>query len=264
MVTEGSMHVVAINRWKEVSPELIQALAAVLGITAFEARPRMIGTGPAVVASFADKEMALALAKKLDQIGFATLIVDAVAIRARAGQFVVRRFQCNKWSLLVEASSGQQEEIPYEEIDLFLPGTSIVGTSETRTVTERTFSIGKTLLSGGIPMTSKVEHQEDITAEERGKVLYLYSGKRPTIVFSQNGMTYDGFGAAMKLSRELNFAHLINELRRLCPGAGYDDRLLNRAGQARLLGPTLPPETNLDLAAEILARSHRHGETEAT
>ncbi len=253
------MHVVAISSWKEETAGLVQALASALGITAFEARPRMIGNGPAVVASFADAEMALALAKKLNQIGFATLVVDALTIRSKTGQFIARRFQFNKWSLLIETSAGQQEEIPYEEIELFLTGTSIAGTSETKTVTERKFSIGKTLLSGGIPMASKVEHQEETTTEERGKVLYLYAGQRPPVVFSQNGMSYEGFGAEMKLSRELNFTHLTSELRRLCPGVRYDDRLLNRAGQARLLGPTLNPETNLDLAAEILARSLRSG-----
>jgi hypothetical protein len=50
---------------------------------------------------------------------------------------------------------------------------------------------------------------------------------------------------------------LISELRRLSPRASYDDRLLKRVGLARLLGPALDPETNLDLAAEILARSLR-------
>src|SRR6266702_7132049 len=151
------MHVVAISNWKEETAGLVQALASALGITAFEARPRMIGNGPAVVASFANAEMALALTKKLNQIGFATLVVDALAVRSKAGHFIVRRFQFNKWSMLIETSGGQQEEIPYEAIDLLLPGISILGTSETKTVTGRKFSLGKTLLSGGIPMTSKVE-----------------------------------------------------------------------------------------------------------
>jgi hypothetical protein len=256
------MHVVAISTWKEETPELVQALARVLGITAFEARPRLMGSGPAVVASFADAEMALALAKELNQIGFTTLTVDSVEVRSNTGHFIVRRFKFNKWSLLVETSGGQQAEFPYENIDLLLPGISITGTSETKAVIERKFSLSKTLLTGGIPMTSKVEHQEEVTTEERGKVLYLYAGRRSPIVFSQNGMNFDGFGTTMKLSRELNFAHLTSELRGLCPGAVYDDRLLNRIGQARLLGPTLIPETNLDLAAEILALSLRHGKTE--
>jgi hypothetical protein len=219
----------------------------------------MTGGGPAVVASFADPQLALTLAEKLNQSGIATLVVDATAVRGRSSHFIVRRFELNEWSMRIETSDGQQAEIPYAEIGLLLPATSIVGISETKTVIERKLSIGKTILSGGIPMTRKLEQQEEVTTEERKKVLYLYAGKRTPVFFSQNGMTYDGLGAAMKLSRELNFTHLISELRRFCPGADYDDRLLNRVGQVRLLGPSLNPETYLDLAAEILARTLRRG-----
>jgi len=96
-----------------------------------------------------------------------------------------------------------------------------------------------------------------VTTEKRENILYLYAGERSPVVFSQSGMSYEGFGAAMKLTRELNFTFLKSELRRLSPTAGFDDRLLNRLGQVRLLGPTLNPETNLDLAFEILARNLR-------
>jgi hypothetical protein len=251
------MHVVAICNWKKESDELAQALAGALGITVYEARQRVFGNGPAVVATFADGQPALTLAGKLNQNGIATLILDAAAVRSSAGYFVVRRFEFKQWSMSIESSGGQRTEIPYEEIDLLLPCTSIASISEQKTVTERKLDIGKTILSGGIPMITKVERQEAVTSEERTKVLYLYAGKRLPVIFSQIGMTFDGLGEAMKLSRELNFAHLTNELRRLCPGAVHDDRLVSRMGQVRLLGPGLNPETNLNLAVEVLALSLR-------
>jgi hypothetical protein len=247
------MHVVAICNWKEESAELVQTLAGALGITVYEARPRMFGNGPAVVASFADPQPALELAGKLKQSGFATLIFDAAAVRSSAGYFIVRRFEFKKGSISIESSDGQQTETPYDEVDLLLPCTSIVGVSEQKTVTERKLSIGKTILYGGLPMTKKVERQEAVTSEERTKVLYLYAGKRSPVIFSQIGMTFDGLGNAMKLSRELNFTHLISELQRLCTGAVYDDLLLSHMGQIRLLGPGLNSETNLNLAVEVLA-----------
>ena len=253
------MHVVVIHGWQKETAELVQALAAALGITVFEARQRLIGGGPSVVASFADQHLAQALAAKLNQAGIATLVVDATAVRSGAGHFVVRRFELGERSLRIEAVDGQSAEIPYGEIDLLLPGTRIAGQTESKTVTERKFDLGRTILSGGIPVTTKVARQEEVTAEERTKFLYLYAGNHPQVIFSQSGMTYEGFGAAMKMSQELNFAYLISELRRLSPGAVYDDRLLNRVGQVRLLGPAQNPETNLDLAAEILARSLRRG-----
>jgi len=251
------MHVVAIYHWKEESDELVQVLAGALGVTAYEARPRLFGNGPAVVASFADPQRAADLVRKLNQRGFATLLLDATAVRSSSGHFVVRRFEFKKWSIHIESSDGQRSEILYDDVDLLLPCTNIVGISETKTVTERKLSIGKTILSGGLPMTSKVERQEEAASEVRARSLHLYAGKRPSAIFSQNGMTFDGLGAAMKLSRELNFTHLTCELRRLCPGAVYDDRLLNQAGQARLLGPGLSTETNLNLAVEILAMGLR-------
>jgi hypothetical protein len=251
------MHVVVIHGWKEETTELVQALSSVLGITVFEARQRMSGGGPAVVASFADPQHALALSEELNQNGIGTMVVDATEVLNEANHFICRRFELSESLLRIETGDRQRTEISYSEIDLLLPAMSIVAYSEKKTVTERKISVGKTILSGGIPMSKKVKHEQVVTTEERTKVLYLYAGNRLPIVFSQDGMTYDGLGAAMKLSRELNFTYLVSELRRLSPGAVYDDRLVKRVGQVRLLGPALNPETNLDLAAEILARSLR-------
>jgi hypothetical protein len=249
------MHVVVIHG--EETAELAQALSAVLGITVFEARQRLIGGGPAVAASFADPRQAQALAAKLVQGGFATLVVDAAPTRSGTGHFVVRRFELGERSLRIESVDGQSAEIAYGEIDLLLSGTRIAGQTESITVTERKFSLGRTVLSGGLPLTKKVSRQEEVSTEERTKFLFLYADNRPQVVLRQSGMTYDGFGAAMKMSRELNFAFLTSELRRLTPEAVYDDRLLNRVWQVRLLGPAQNFENNLDLAAEILSRSLR-------
>jgi hypothetical protein len=251
------MHVIAIDGWKEESNELVQAVADALGIMPYEARQRMVGGGPAVVASFADLQQALALERKLTQRGIVTMVVDAMGVRGKGGHSDVRRFVLGGWSLQIETSDGQGTEILYEDIEIILPCTSIIERSETKTVTERKISIGKTLLSGGIPMMKKVERKEEVKTEEREKVLFLYAGNRPPVVFRQNAMAYDGLGTAMKMSREMNFTYLMSELRRLASGAVYDERLLNRAGQVRLLGPALNPESFLYLAVEILSRSRR-------
>ena len=251
------MHIVVIHGWRKETEEMVQALAGALGLTAYEARQRLIGGEPAVVASFADPNKAGALAENLNNCGLPALVMDVTELRSGTGKFFVRRFEFSERSLSVESLEGQSAVIPCREIDLLLPGLSIARQSEMVKVSERKLSLGKTLLSGGIPMTKKVERQEEVETEEREKVIYLYAGNRPQIVFRQNVMTYEGFGAAMKMSRELNFAYLTGELRRLSPGAAYNDRLLSRGVPARLLGPIQQMERSLDLAAEILARSLR-------
>ncbi|MBN2029957.1 hypothetical protein JW824_06890 [bacterium] len=249
------MHVVVLYGWKEETPEFIQAISKALGLTAYEIRQRLISGSPTVVASFADPQQAVVFAEKLNQNRIATLIVDATEVRNRAGYFIVRHFEFKELSLRIEAVDGRRAEIPYREIDVLLPGTNIVKYSETKTVTERKFSLGKTLLAGGIPMSKKVERQKDVAGQKYKKVLYLYTPRRQQpVVFSQESVTFEGLGSAMKISGEMNFLYMINELHRLSPGAAYDNRLLQRIGQVRLLGPTLNPEIHFDLAMEILAQ----------
>jgi len=248
------MFVVAIYGWREETPEMVQALAGALGITVFEARQRMIGGGPSVIVSFADQEQAREVAEKVGRVGIKALIVDATAVRLQRCYFIVRRFKFEDHALKIEDHNGQQETHPYAEMELILTGISVVGFSETKTIVEKKFSMGKTLLAGGIPMTKKVERQEEVFSEESDQILYLYAHDRPAAVFSLNGMNYDGFGTEMKLSRKLNFSHLISQLHLHAPGAAFDDRLLNRNGQVRLLGSAQGMEASLDLAAEILAQ----------
>ena len=248
------MYVVTIHRWQEATAERAQALAAVLQVAVFDARQRLVGNGPAVVATFAEPDPAQRLVAKLQESGFRGFVVDASAVRADSSFCIVHRFQLAEANLHFEAVNGRKGRIAFSEVDLLLPATRITGHAESRTVTERKFSVGKTLMAGGLPMTSKVQRQEVVSGEERERVLYLCAGTRPWPVFPQGSMVYDGLGAQMKPSREMNFNELAAELRRRCPPGAYDDRLLNRPGQARLLGPLLRPESNLDLALEILAR----------
>lgn len=248
------MFIVAIYSWREETAEMAQALAGALGIMAFEARQRLIGGGPAVVASFAEQQQARELADKINRIGIKTLIVDAAPVRLRDCFVSVHRFEFAERGLQIETGSGQQEIRPYAEMELLLTGTSVVGYSETKTVVEKKFSLGKTLLSGGIPMTKKVERQEEVSSEGSEQLLYLYGHDRPAAFFSLNSLNYDGFGKEMKLSRTLNFAQLISQLRLHATGAVFDDRLLSRISQTRLLGSVQGRAASLDLAAEILAR----------
>ncbi len=248
------MYVVVIHSWRELTMELAQALAAALEATVFDAQQRLIGNGPTVVACFAEPQPAQKLLIKLQQAGFEGFVVDFGETLSRSEFFVVRRFELEEKAFRIKDADGNKAEIAYSGIDLLLPATRIAGHTETHTVTNRKFSMGKTLLAGGVPMTRKVKHQEVVSIEERERVLYLCSRNRPRVICTQSGMVYDGFGAEMQPSQEMNFNFLVAELRRRCPIAVYDDRLIKRAGQAKLLGPTLNPDTNLGLAVEILAR----------
>ena len=111
------MFVVAIYGWREETPEMVQALAGALGIIAFEARQRMIGGGPSVVASFADQQQAREVAEKVGRVGIKALIVDATAARLQRCFFIVRRFKFEDHALKIEDHNGQQESVTSGETE---------------------------------------------------------------------------------------------------------------------------------------------------
>ncbi len=252
------MHLVVVHGWQKEEAVVAKIIADTLGTVVYEARQKISGGGPAVLTSFADPHQAEVLAARLSRDGVPALVIDTVAVRNRKPPLHVRRFVLGAQALQLELFGGDTCDIAYGKIDLLLVAICSAGQSQTTdTETKRKFSLGKTLLAGGIPMTRKVKSATVITVEERDETLLLYTQERVTVIFDRAAMNYDGLGDAMQFTRDLNFTHLKNELRRLAPQASYDDRLLKRAALVRLLGPALNPETDHDLAFEILARSLR-------
>ena len=252
------MHIVAVHGWQKDEAVVAKTIADKLGTVVFDARQKISGGGPAVLASFADHRQAETLAANLSQDGVPALVIDTAVVRARVPAFHVRRFELGPQTLRLESFDSETSAIDYPAIDLLLVATCSSGQTQTvDTVTERKFSLGKTLLAGGVPMTKEVKREKTVNIEARDETLWLYAHERALVIFDRSAINYSGLGEAMQLTRDLNFAHLKNELRRLSPQAVYDDRLLRRAALIRLLGPALSPETDLDLAFEILARSLR-------
>ncbi len=257
MRTESKVHIVAVYGWQKEEDLVAKIIADQLGTVVFEARQKISGGGPAVLANFADPLLAETCASNLSQNGVPALVIDSAAVRSSNQALFVRRFVLGR-SLQVESFDGEVSDIDYSTIGLLLVATCSSGQVQTTdTVTERKFSLGKTLLAGGVPMTKKVKRETSMNIEERDETLWLYGHGRATLIFNRSALNYNGLGEEMQFTRDLNFTHLKNELRRLAPHAVYDNRLLKRAALVRLLGPALSPETDLDLAFEILARSLR-------
>ena len=233
-------------------------VAKKLGTMAFEAHQKLAGGSPVVIATFADQDHARALVDSLTQEDLPAFLIDTEEVRKNQSACYVHRFVLGEEALKVKSRDGTSCEIGYGTIDLLLVAICKAGEIQTTgTETSRKFSLGKTLLAGGLPMKKQVKTEKTVTVEERDEVLWLYTHDRALFIFDRPVMNYAGLGEAMQLTRDLNFAHLKNELKRLTPGARFDDRLLKRAAMIRLLGPALNPEVDHDLAFEILSRSLR-------
>jgi len=250
------MHIVALHNLPQNKEALAKALAAAMGATVYEAlsRLRSPGKGPFVVGVFAATGPAEELVKKLTAGGFEAALLKEDEIETEAVGFVVRKFRLSGDALIVESRNEESLAIDYSSIELILRGTSIAQSTTTQTVKEKKFDPGMALLTSGLKMTKTTEKTIESTVQTREGFFYLYAGDQKTLIFREGGLSYDSLGTALQPTRQANFSYIIEELRRRSPEAIYDDRLLNRAGQVQLLGPSLSPEKHMNIATSLLAK----------
>lgn len=254
------MRVLAIYNLRGNEALLARQLAAVLGKTVYEAssRVRAPGGGPSVVAAFADPRAADAADETLRARGFDTLMLDEPDFEAEERRFVVRGFELGPDGMRLESRRGRLEA-PYAGIDLMVRGVQIVRRPPANVPQRaaRKFSLARTVITGGILMTKPAPPRWQPGSEDREGFLHLYGRGLPPLVWRAGELLYQSLGGTMQPSREGNFARVVDELRRRCTHAAYDERLASRAGQAQLLGSSLSPEEHLDVAISVLAGALR-------
>lgn len=252
------MHSVAVYQLQGTSEQMAQDLAAALGTTTYEARLRVIipGGGPVVVANFATSEQARDCVVRLHAAGFVSLVVDSEQLETDPTRLLVRQLQFTSDSLQVTTRDDQRLSLPYPEVKLLLRGAGIVSSVQVETSTQKKFALGRAVVSGGLVMRKTVKTVSSTINQDRHPFCHIYTPDRQALVLRQAELDYSGLGADRQLSQEANFSWICAELRRRSPSAAWDDRLQTRPGMAQLLGPTLNPECNLDLAITLIFRSY--------
>jgi hypothetical protein len=198
------------------------------------------------------------LAAQLSLKGIPSLTIDTALLPQIRPLYPVTRFVLGESTLQVEGAGEKPLEIEFAKFELLILATCRSDQLQTtKTATKRKFSMGKTLLAGGIPMTKKVKQTMISATEDHDKTLWLYSNHREIPCFNCNKLNYSGLGSARQLTRELNFKSLQQELLRLASHADCDERLLNRATQIKILGQSLNPDIYLNLAFEVLYQTHK-------
>jgi hypothetical protein len=234
-------------------------LAEILGMSLYDARLRLRAAdgGPAVGTLFNGREDAQACSAALQAAGFQAVVLSPEMVETEARRFLVRSFSLGGDSLGVISRQGENLQIPFRSVDLILRGTEIMRQTETETVREKKFSLGRAVISGGLVMTKKTTTTHESTTESRENFLHVYAGTFPPVVFRESSVLYDSLGPEMQASRQLNFNFFLQKLREKSPNAVFDDRLMNRLGQSRVLGSVLHPESHLDIAVSLLAAALR-------
>ncbi len=250
------MYAVAIDYAPGDAERFAEPLAYALDRSLIEARNRLSDPngGPTVVGNFAEEAGAGICVRKLREAGIACTVLAPEEIEVDPDRFAVRSFRFAESAFHAASRYGKEIEIPYGEIELLVRGTFFTPRPELGTVEERRFSPTRTLLSGGIVSSKRKLRHRAIPMEEREGFLHLYAGDRRPLVFREASLHYQALGPALKPSANANFQILVDLLRERAPAARYDQRLSDKPGRARVLGPSLSPDRHLDVALTLLAK----------
>jgi hypothetical protein len=255
------VYIVAIHYVPGAGDALVRRLAEALDRTLYEARARLSSPegGPTVVGNFAEIEPAWALAGRLRANEIPPILLMPEDVESDTHRFFVRSFVLGPNSLTVVSRQGQVAELAYETIELILRGVRIRERTERKQNEERKFSPVRAVVTGGMVITKTSRTAEVVTTAEREDFLHLYADGNPAFALRADALNYQSLGPALQPSAMANFETLVDSLRRSLPRARYDERLMNRQGRARVLGPSLT-ENHLDVAVSLLARVLRQGQ----
>lgn len=246
------MFAVAIPRFAGDPEAVARRLQQTSGLTLYEERKRIGRSFPRVVTTCADREAADRERAALAEAGVRAVVIDCDAIERDGDRQTVRRFELTGDALRAEVRGGDQVVLPYADITALIRGVEIHQTSTTVTTKKRKLSAGRALATGGLMTHKKVKKSVTTHSEQRGAYLFVYAPDRPTLAMREKTLVFSGLGDAMDASNTVNFARLIDELRRRAPQAAYDERLHTRAGQIAVLG-RLDAERHGDLAVALVS-----------
>jgi hypothetical protein len=248
------MHALVIQITPGDAAITVATLAAALGATAYEAHSRMQvpGGGPSVVATFPSAREAQPLFARLQAAGVPTWLCDA-SIAGEVAAREVRSFSITAHGLHGTTHGGEAFELPWTAIEIAIRGLASSTEIKHERIEKRELSLGRALLSGGLVVSKTTKVVRDTSTTTAQGVLVLYGYNASTLCFRESSLLYQGLGAEMQPSRAANFNALAHAIRQRAASATYDDRLLRRAIQQQILGPTLNADTSFDFAVALIA-----------
>lgn len=258
------MDIVAITALGRSVEDEAPALAAELGLTAYETGLMLRGAQPNVILRTDDRARALLVLERLRSRGHQAVAVDTAYVIASEQMFRPRRFVLEGLDF-VARGEATEERLVTGSVFALVRAMHATRTEDTVTTKSREFSFGRAAMSGGVLMTKTKTKEEVRVTQEREPVLYAYREDGPPWLFRAQDLRYDGLGPRMLRSKAENFEVLIQVLREQSPQAHYDTRLLAiRAAPAKVTNAgashlSTSSSGTVDLLAHIVATSLRRG-----
>ena len=235
MVTHEIVHLL-VGPSDSIDTSLIKEAAAILKKEPYETRLLLSGKLPHLIAHYRTAEEAEPAAKQLKALGLvAFTIKDSELNRFPATRFTARGVDFEEQKAVFRDNSNHTMTLETKDVFLILKGKYQISADKTVTTTKMKFNLTATLVTGGIPIWSKVKETAKANSDEMGFLIRIYDlgSSEPRVEFFENGFNYSSLGKDIAPSTTTNFNSIAAKLRAVFPAAMFDDSLTQPMGTSQ-------------------------------
>lgn len=238
------------------APDALQRAALVTGQALADVRRRLAGVFPRVLAADADVDAIARMQRELHALGFLTVAFDPLRVPGDDARLIARGLEIVDGELVIVTGTGVETRhyVPVEAVRLLqrahrgAPPVAV-------TTSERKFSGGRALLSGGLIPTKRVEKTVTVAGDPPGELLLLQrDDSGPEVILYERRLSYRFLGPRLGPLSRANFETTIALVRAAVPDAPLDDRV-SRPG---FVGGAPPCARDpLDVALHLIWLAHQ-------
>jgi hypothetical protein len=235
MITHEIVHLL-VGPADTVDTALVKEAAAILKKEPYETRMLLSGKLPHLIAHYPTTEEAEPVAKQLKSLGLIAFTVNENELsRTATTRLTARSLEAGEQQAIFRDNANHMLTLESKDVFLILKGKYQISADKKVTTTKMKFNLTATLVTGGIPVFSKVKETTKANSDETGFFVRIYDqvSAEPRVEFFENAFNYSSLGKDIAPSTTANFNSIVAKLRAVFPGAIFDDRLTQPMGTSQ-------------------------------
>jgi hypothetical protein len=235
MITHEIVHLL-VGPSDNIDTTHVKEAAAILKKEPYETRMLLSGKLPHLIAHYQTAGEAEPVAKQLKTLGLVAFTVnDSELNKSPATRFTARSLELGEQQAVFRDNGNHTLTLETKDVFLILKGKYQLSSDKKVTTTKMKFNLTATLVTGGIPVWSKVKETTKANSDEMGFFVRIYDlvSAEPKVEFFENAFNYSSLGKDIAPSTTANFNSIVAKLRAVFPGAIFDDTLTQPMGTSQ-------------------------------
>jgi hypothetical protein len=232
MVTNEIVHLLVAPP-QTVETSLVKEAALILQKDPYETRMLLTGKLPKLIAHYPSAVTAETVAQQLKTLGLVALTVNDSALNQfSANGFNARAVEFGEQSVVFRDNANRLLKLETKDVFLIIKGKYQTSSDKPVTTTRLKFNLTATLVTGGIPIWSKVKETSKANSDEPGYFVRIYDrdSLQARVEFFENSFNYSVLGTDIAPSATVNLNMIVTKLRTTFPQALFDDILTQPIG----------------------------------